>query len=254
MTHSEWTEDLSVGVTEIDNQHKELFRRRNDLIDAIAAGRGHDELVRLTSFLETYIVTHFGLEEYYMTRFCYPRRDAHHQEHLDFMREFFEIKHTVQVVGPTNELVGRTGDFIIRWLRDHITIVDKEFGVFLREKLGNTAHAEGNVCIAEQTTARHYSGGNPDEKDLLTIEDGILLPGAHEVVLNVGQQTAWLEVGEQTTCRVSLSPGEGLFTVIRGDWSTVEPGPDKTVALGTGRFRVLAGGNNQQFKIIVNSS
>lgn len=252
MTHSEWTEDLSVGVTEIDNQHKELFRRRNDLIDAIAGGRGHDELVRLTAFLETYIVTHFGLEEYYMTRFCYPGRDAHHQEHLDFMREFFGIKHTVQGAGPTDELVSRTGDFIIRWLKEHITIVDREFGVFLREKLKSRAgRSLENVCIASAGPGRRYIGGGPGEGDLLKVEDGLLMPGTHEVLLNAGQQTAWLEVPETKSCRIGLLSGEGSFTAIRRDWSSVDPGADKCIILGPGRFRIIAGGSGQRFAILI---
>jgi hemerythrin len=35
----QWTEDLSVGVETIDNQHKELFSRINSLADAIRLGK-----------------------------------------------------------------------------------------------------------------------------------------------------------------------------------------------------------------------
>lgn len=251
MTHCEWTEDLSVGVTEIDNQHKELFRRRNDLIDAIAAGRGRDELLRLTAFLETYIVTHFSLEEYYMMRFGYPALDAHRAEHLAFMREFFDIKGKVRGLGATDELVGRTGDFIISWLREHITVVDKEFGVFLRAKLAAAEGSPQGVSIAAQPAVRRYTGGAPEEQELLNVEDGVLLPGAHKVLLNAGQQTAWLEVPEKSFCRVSLAFGEGPYSVIRSDWTSVEPGTDKTVTLGPGRFRILAGGTGQRFSMTV---
>ena len=35
----QWTEDLTVGVEAIDNQHKELFSRINSLADAIRQGK-----------------------------------------------------------------------------------------------------------------------------------------------------------------------------------------------------------------------
>ncbi len=246
----EWTDDLSVGVTEIDNQHKELFRRRNDLIAAIASGRGRDELLRLTAFLETYIVTHFGLEEHYMTRFCYPGGTAHRKEHLEFMREFFEIKGKVAGMGPTDELVGRTGDFIIRWLRDHITIVDREFGQFLREKLKSSELSDDNVCISSLPAVRRYAG-RPDERDLLIIEDGILMPGMHEVALNAGQRTAWLGIPGDASCSIRQTAGEGTFSIILQDRHSVEPDARRTVNSPPSPFRILAGGNGQHFVIIV---
>lgn len=35
----EWTQDLAVGVKIIDEQHKEIFRRVDSLLDACKAGR-----------------------------------------------------------------------------------------------------------------------------------------------------------------------------------------------------------------------
>jgi len=35
----QWTQDLSVGVEEIDNQHKELFERINNLDSAMSRQR-----------------------------------------------------------------------------------------------------------------------------------------------------------------------------------------------------------------------
>jgi len=35
----EWTNDLATGVSEIDYQHKELFRRINSLLDACREGK-----------------------------------------------------------------------------------------------------------------------------------------------------------------------------------------------------------------------
>ncbi len=38
----EWTEELLTGISDIDNQHKELLRRLKDLRTACHEGRGKD--------------------------------------------------------------------------------------------------------------------------------------------------------------------------------------------------------------------
>ena len=64
----EWTDDLSVGVELIDEQHKELFNRINDLVTAIKSATCTYKLPDVIQFLEDYIVKHFSEEERYMMR------------------------------------------------------------------------------------------------------------------------------------------------------------------------------------------
>ena len=68
----EWSDNLSTGVAEIDNQHKELFRRINDLFDACNQGKGKSEVAGVMEFLESYVVEHFGKEENYMKNTAMP--------------------------------------------------------------------------------------------------------------------------------------------------------------------------------------
>ena len=60
MKRLEWTEALSVGVEEIDAQHRELFRRAARLLEGIHAGEP-EELGALLDFLYRYAVEHFGV-------------------------------------------------------------------------------------------------------------------------------------------------------------------------------------------------
>ncbi|MHB9035807.1 MAG: hemerythrin domain-containing protein, partial [Armatimonadota bacterium] len=55
----QWTPDLAVGVREIDDQHRELFKRVNDLLEAMSKGKGRDEIAKVVAFLGNYVVTHF---------------------------------------------------------------------------------------------------------------------------------------------------------------------------------------------------
>ena len=59
----EWTEDLATGVNKIDNQHKELFKRINNLLEACNQGRGKNEVEKVIKFLDDYVIIHFSEEE-----------------------------------------------------------------------------------------------------------------------------------------------------------------------------------------------
>ena len=44
MTKIEWTQSLSVGINLIDEQHKMLFQRLNDLVNAIGLSQGYQDI------------------------------------------------------------------------------------------------------------------------------------------------------------------------------------------------------------------
>ena len=81
-----WKENLSVGVNEIDNQHKELFNRINNLLDACTRGKGSEEIKRTLNFLSDYVISHFGTEENLMVRYNYPDYTSHKEKHEKFKK------------------------------------------------------------------------------------------------------------------------------------------------------------------------
>ena len=58
-----WSNDLSVGLDSIDEQHKVLVSLINELHSAMKARRSHSELLDVIDNLKNYTVTHFGYEE-----------------------------------------------------------------------------------------------------------------------------------------------------------------------------------------------
>lgn len=88
----EWTQNLAVGVTEIDNQHKELFKRVNQYLEAMMERRGKEEIGKVIKFLENYVVTHFGTEERYMELHNYPDQRLHKEQHAAFIKTFNDIR------------------------------------------------------------------------------------------------------------------------------------------------------------------
>jgi len=61
-----WSDDLSVKVTLIDDQHKKLIALINSLHDAMRAGEGKQVLEKTLKELADYTVYHFQTEEKYM--------------------------------------------------------------------------------------------------------------------------------------------------------------------------------------------
>jgi len=67
-----WLSAYEVKVAEIDEQHRELFRMFNDLLDAMWDGKGKAIMQEKLQFLASYAVTHFTTEENYMIRYNFP--------------------------------------------------------------------------------------------------------------------------------------------------------------------------------------
>lgn len=126
-----WTQDLSVGVKEIDAQHRELFKRINSLLDAMGEGKGKGEVGRLLDFLEGYVVLHFRTEQSHMARTFYPGYRAHRKEHRDFTRDFQDIKRDLEAKGVNSILVIAVQRRICDWWHEHVSKVDKAFGNYL---------------------------------------------------------------------------------------------------------------------------
>ncbi len=71
-----WTEDLSVGVDLIDEQHKLWFEKANQLYKAGQEGRAKEFIIEMFDFLDDYTKQHFKDEEKYMEKIKYPQIDA----------------------------------------------------------------------------------------------------------------------------------------------------------------------------------
>lgn len=134
-----WTDDLSVGVHEIDTQHKELFRRTNDLLAAMSQGKGREEVTTVLEFLGDYVVTHFGTEERYMSRYGYPDRRNHASLHSSFIAEFNSLEAKIAAGGPSSSLAIDLQKRLSSWLTNHIGSVDKVLGAYLNTKMNQAA-------------------------------------------------------------------------------------------------------------------
>lgn len=125
----EWTENLLIGVEEIDRQHRHLVEILNRLHEAMKMGGKPRELVRVMQDLVNYTRYHFATEERLMQESSYPGYIGHARKH----------RALVEKVNAFNEdvLKGRAAvtlslmQFLKEWLAKHILGTDKEFGAYL---------------------------------------------------------------------------------------------------------------------------
>ncbi|MFZ3091983.1 MAG: bacteriohemerythrin [Nitrospirota bacterium] len=130
-----WTEDIAVGVDEIDNQHKELFNRINSFLDAMNQGAGIQEVGNVIKFLEDYVLTHFGAEEGFMTKHKYPEHQSHKAQHEVYLKNLSDLKKEFESGGVTLPLTLKVQRNIVDWIINHIRKIDKALGAFLKTKM-----------------------------------------------------------------------------------------------------------------------
>ena len=133
----EWTQDMAVGIETIDSQHRELFKRINDLLLAIKEHRCKSEIDGTIQFLDDYAVFHFGEEERRMQDAGYEGLDEHKKHHATYLKNIAELKAQAalpRVSGMSYELSVTANQIIVDWIVDHIMKIDKKFGEFMKKK------------------------------------------------------------------------------------------------------------------------
>jgi hemerythrin len=130
-----WTTEYAVGVPLIDQQHQELFRRINALLQACNEGQGKEKVGEILNFLEEYVQVHFGSEEEVMIKHAYPEYLAHRKQHQHFVENFMDLKRKFEQEGAGIHLVVTTNKVVVDWLRNHILLTDTKLGAFLKERI-----------------------------------------------------------------------------------------------------------------------
>jgi len=127
-----WRESLSIGLEEIDNQHKEMLRRFDMLLTACEEGKGIQKMKDMLDFLDEYVQQHFNDEETLQQLHSYPDYAGHRKEHETFAGRIMKLREEIDKDGVALHHLIETNDLLFKWLISHISKADKEMGVFLK--------------------------------------------------------------------------------------------------------------------------
>ena len=129
-----WDGSLAMGVGVIDDQHKQLIQRLNDLAKAVEENQGPKAVASTLSFLTEYTHFHFQAEEGLMVAQEYPGLADHQKEHEEFRTILRSMGTDFETDGASAHLAGQINTFLFTWLVRHIRQVDTRFGKFLQDK------------------------------------------------------------------------------------------------------------------------
>jgi hemerythrin len=131
----DWSDDLAVGVPEMDDQHRRLVLMFRRFSESLVGGK-HTKcsLNDLVCGLLDYTRYHFTTEERLMRESGYPDAEAHRQRHQAFvdwatgLAGRFSRGQKVE----SGEAIG----FLSAWVADHIKVLDRELGEHVRSQYG----------------------------------------------------------------------------------------------------------------------
>ena len=126
-----WREEYSVGVEEIDNQHKKLFDLINDMILVSRSSSREEDILPVMNGLIAYKKDHFATEEKYFHAFNYPGTKEHEEAHQKFNVDLEELEKRYEndVLGLSFALI----EFLENWLIEHLMSMDQEYKACFRE-------------------------------------------------------------------------------------------------------------------------
>lgn len=127
-----WKDEYSVGIKEMDNDHKKLINLINQLQTAVHYYTGREFEEKALDELVDYTKTHFKKEEQLLEDNNYAELEAHkelHQKFINKVNDFLE-----QYKQDSEVTINDTLEFLKDWLIKHINGTDKEYGKVLNKK------------------------------------------------------------------------------------------------------------------------
>lgn len=121
-----WKDSYRLGVERIDQQHMELFRMTEDLVNAVKAGAGVEEYQKALGFLKDYVVYHFRDEEAYQASIHYDGMAAHKEEHRQFTQTVLDYEKRLTGNGFDQKTMKDLAGTVTTWLIYHVVDTDQK--------------------------------------------------------------------------------------------------------------------------------
>ncbi len=127
-----WKNEFSVGVKEMDEQHKKLLGMINRLIEEQHTLTDPRTIADLLTEMTDYAQVHFRAEEFLMAEYGYEQISAQEKQHQAFIDKTISF-YSASDIGP-NVLSVALLDYLGTWLVGHILQEDMKYKNFFKSK------------------------------------------------------------------------------------------------------------------------
>ncbi len=125
----EWQDEYTVGVKELDDQHRALLGAINVMLreqkDNYDAEKFSDALFSLIH----YAYTHFATEERYLVQAHFPDLKQHVLEHIDFIMKTLGLALRIESEGDKTRI--DLLRYLKEWYSSHVLGTDRHYVPFL---------------------------------------------------------------------------------------------------------------------------
>ncbi len=127
-----WNESLSVGISEIDQQHQHLIEIINKLTDYEHIDVGSEIISDTLTDLTEYCSYHFDTEEQLMSEYYFPDLLSHKSEHDKFKKQI--VLFCIDTIHQNYNTPFKIFSFLNEWIKDHLLETDMKYKDFLISK------------------------------------------------------------------------------------------------------------------------
>jgi hemerythrin len=131
MPFMHWSDELSVHIKLVDDQHKLLVGMLNRMWDALKRDDRDKIMASVLDELIDYTSFHFSTEEGLFRVHHYPEHIKHQREHEDLTATAIKMK---ERFSHGDLLTIELLEFLKSWLNNHIIGSDRKFGPFFNSK------------------------------------------------------------------------------------------------------------------------
>ena len=133
MRSLQWTEEDSVYLPELDEQHQAMYRLAQDLRHAVVEGEAPVHLALKAQRLADEFADHFRHEESLMREASYPQVEWHQRQHATARAQLEALAASIHT--GEQAAIFESLEAIAKWMRDHTGIADRMAGAYLRNHL-----------------------------------------------------------------------------------------------------------------------
>jgi hemerythrin len=133
MALKHWSDDLCVGITQIDEQHRRIFDLTNRWHEALLANQPREQLTAYFVELLAYTKVHFTTEETLYQQYGYPGALPHKQEHQRLTNVLYNFRKKLEAEAG-DETQEEIIVFLNQWLERHLEDADRKAALFLKSQ------------------------------------------------------------------------------------------------------------------------